>query len=106
MRSSPKIPTATLESICRFLGALTTGNGITEHLKNCKIDDNSGQSTKWRRLYHIFNDLQNEYDCSNHLYRFIQSLLHPSNYVGRRDEFEEDIQHLNQDLMFFGLEYR
>lgn len=67
--------------------------------------DNSGESTKWRRLYWIFLNCQSQDKCANRILDFIQSFLIPARFVGRNDEFETHRQQLNAILAFSGLEY-
>ncbi len=67
--------------------------------------DDSGESTKWRRLYHVFLTSQQKYGCANQILDFIKALLNPVRFVGRSAEFETHRQHLNAILAFSGLEY-
>jgi uncharacterized protein (TIGR02391 family) len=67
--------------------------------------DNSGESTKWRRLYWVFLDTQGRYKCGNHIVDFIQSFLTPARFVGRSEEFEAFREQLNAIMAFSGLEY-
>jgi uncharacterized protein (TIGR02391 family) len=102
----PAIPIGQLERICRILGDCTTGTVIDRHFRDCGIEDTSNESTKWRRFFATFHELQKNYDCSNHLCRVIKSMLAPSDYIGKRDSFEEIRRNLNQNFLFSGLEYR
>jgi uncharacterized protein (TIGR02391 family) len=102
----PAIPSGQLERICRILGDCTTGTGIDRHFRDCGIEDTSNESTKWRRFYATFHELQRIHGCSNHLCRIIRSMLAPSDYIGQRERFEEIRRELNQNLLFSGIEYR
>jgi len=102
----PEIPPVHLENICRILGEETTGARIGQHLDSCGLTDTTNESTKWRRLSGIFSELQKTHRCSNHLCRFIKAMLPPTNYIGRRELFEEIRSDLNQNLVFCGIEYR
>jgi uncharacterized protein (TIGR02391 family) len=104
--SFPAIPSGQLERICRILGDCTTGTGIDRHFRDCGIEDTSNESTKWKRLYFTFHDLERIHGCSNHLCRLIKSLLAPSDFIGQRERFEEIRRALNQNFLFSGIEYR
>ena len=69
------------------------------------IQDGSGQSTKWRRLYWIFLDVQRRDLCANRILDFIQSFLMPARFVGRNDELEAHRSELNTVLALAGFEY-
>jgi uncharacterized protein (TIGR02391 family) len=74
-------------------------------LRDRGLDDNSGESTKWRRLYAIFLESQRAHGCANRVLDFIQAFLAPARFVGRSDEFENRRCELNSILAFSGLEY-
>lgn len=94
-----------IEALAKLLGECGTGDDISRVFKNRDLVDNSGQSTKWRRLYWVFINCQNQHRCGNKIVDFIQSFLDPSRFVGRNDEFETNRQKLNTILSFSGLEY-
>ena len=101
----PSLPEAQIERLARLLGDCGSGDDISRVLSNCGLVDTSCQSTKWRRLYSIFLQLQEEHQCANHILDFIQFFLSPARFVGRNTEFEEHRQALNTILAFSGLEY-
>lgn len=94
-----------IEALAKLLGDCGTGSDITRVLIDRGIADNSGESTKWRRLYSVFLVYQQKYGCANHVIDFIQAFLAPARYVGRGDEFEAIRLRLNASLAFSGLEY-
>jgi uncharacterized protein (TIGR02391 family) len=67
--------------------------------------DESGESTKWRRLYWVFSNYQTRHQSANGLLSFIRMFLEPARFVGRSEEFEANRQHLNSILAFSGLAY-
>jgi len=93
------------EPLARCLGECASGSDITRILHAQKLSDESGESTKWRRLYAIFISSQKQTNSSNQIYSFIKALLSPPRFVGRSDEFELHRQNLNVTLSFLGLEY-
>jgi uncharacterized protein (TIGR02391 family) len=67
--------------------------------------DNSGESTKWRRLHWIFQDSQRNYGCANKILDFIQAYLAPVRFIGNKELFEAERTRLNIILAFSGIEY-
>lgn len=94
-----------IESIAKLLGDVGSGSDISRVLNERNIEDDSGHSTKWRRLYHVFLTVQKKYNCPNHILDFIKSYLTPARFVGRSDEFERTRKELNAIISFEGLEY-
>ena len=82
-----------------------TGSDITRVLNDRGLEDNSQESTKWKRLYWVFLNTQRNYGCSNRIIDFIQAFLSPARYVGRSEEFETQRIALNVILAFSGLEF-
>ncbi len=94
-----------IEAISKLLGECGSGSDISRVLKACGIEDISGESTKWRRLYGIFLAAQKQFGCSNKIVEFIQAFLIPARFVGRSENFEKTRHELNAILAFEGLEY-
>lgn len=105
MSTIPSFPEGQIEVLAKALGECGSGSDITRVLNSRGLVDNSGESTKWRRLYSVFLDCQRKHGCANHVVDFVQSLLVPARFVGRSDEFERHRQELNVILAFAGLEY-
>ena len=95
---------AQIEGLARLLGECGTGGEITRVLESQGLLDNSGESTKWRRLCWVFLDLQREDRCANRVLDFIQSFLTPARFVGRKEILGECLDNLNEYLAFSGLE--
>ncbi|MCU0858505.1 MAG: TIGR02391 family protein [Pontiellaceae bacterium] len=93
-----------IESVSRVLGECGSGSDISRILKDRGLEDKSGESTKWRRLYSIFLASQKQHSCANKIVDFIQAFLTPSRFVGKSDEFEAHREKLNTALSFSGLE--
>ena len=105
MSNTPVLTDAQLEQICRMLGDCATGSKITHVLNRLRLDDVSGESTKWRRLYGTFLHYQQQDRAASKLIDFIRTLLDPSGFVGRQNEFEAVRQELNVLFAFAGLQY-
>lgn len=95
----------TIEGLAKVLGDCGSGSDISRILASSGLSDNSGESTKWRRLYSIFLQIQNQDQSSNRIIDFVQTFLIPSRFVGRSEHFERARQELNAILAFEGLEY-
>ena len=93
-----------IEGLAKMLGECGTGTDITRVLASRGLPDNSGQSTKWRRLYWVFLDLQSRDKCANRVLDFMQTFLTPARFVGRKEIFEQHRSELNALLAFSGLE--
>lgn len=105
MNTVPSFPGGQIEALAKLLGDCGSGTDITRVLEDRGLVDGSGESTKWRRLYWVFQDSQEKYKCANHVIDFIQSFLIPVRFVGRSQEFETCRHELNAILAFSGLEY-
>lgn len=105
MGSQKTFTEGAVEAIAKLLGDCGSGSDINRVLSDRGLIDNSGESTKWRRLYAIFLTSQKQHGCSNQIIDFIQSFLIPARFVGRSDQFEIVRHELNAILAFEGLEY-
>lgn len=105
MSSVQEFSEGQIEALARCLGECGSGTDISRVLQNRGLEDNSGESTKWRRLYWIFLAYQRQYNSPVKTLDFIKSFLAPARYVGRSDEFEQRRDELNVILAFSGLEY-
>ena len=95
----------TMEQLARILAECGTGSQISLVLDDCKLEDNSGEGTKWKRLYWVFNQSQRNYKSPNQILNFIKSFLSLSGFMGRREEFELRRSELNGVLSIKGLKY-
>ena len=105
MSSIPSFPEGSIEALARVLAECSSGSDISRVLANCRIQDNSGESTKWRRLYSIFLDIQEKDRCANRILNFIQSFLTPARFAGKNDAFESHRAEMNTILLLSGFEY-
>ncbi len=105
MATVPPFPEGQVESLARFLGECGSRTDISRVLQDRGLEDKSGESTKWRRLYWIFLDCQKKYSCANQIVDFISAFLIPARFAGQSEVFSDHIQKLNTILAFSGLEY-
>ena len=97
-----------MEAICRGIGNISqglSGTDINKYLQDCKIENPTPDITKWKRLYHAFDNKQRRTGNSNDILRFVQLAVHPSRYISFGTEyFTLILVELNQPLSFIGLE--
>lgn len=105
MPSVPIFPEGLIEALAKVLGECGSGTDISRVLQDRGLSDNSGESTKWRRLYAIFLECQRSDRCANRVLDFIRAFLSPARFIGRSGEFESHRAGLNTILAFSGLEY-
>jgi uncharacterized protein (TIGR02391 family) len=101
----PSFAEGQIEALARLLGECGSGTDITRVLQDRGLVDNSGESTKWRRLCSVFLQCQRQHGFANRVIDFIQAFLTPARFVGRSEQFEAVRQELNTILAFSGLEY-
>lgn len=99
------IDSAQIEAIAKYLSSFLSGSEITEILKDINARDNSGESTKWRRLNSVFKEQQDKNLSCDKILMFIKKAVAPVAYVNEPDKFEDIRMHLNRMLMFSGIEY-
>ena len=74
----PSFPESQIDSLARFLGECGTGQDITRVLADQQFVDKSEESTKWRRLYWVFQEMQRTDRSANRILVFMQSYLAPA----------------------------
>ncbi len=105
MSSIPKLTQQVIEQSARILGECGTGDEITRMFQDIGIVDDSGESTKWRRINTVLWRAQQRDGNATRFIEFVQRMLSPVRYVGRADCFKADIESLNQVICFDGLRY-
>ena len=94
-----------IESISQLLGNALTGSQITDLFKRINVVDDSGESTKWRRLNAVFSEYKHSYNSCSIVFRFLNEVLQPSRYVNDERSFDTLRNGLNLILSFSGFEY-
>ncbi len=97
---------AVLDSISHTIGDALIGKIISNIFLACGIDDVSGESTKWKRLYYTFCAIQREDGCGNRVGSFIESALHPARWTSDdlRNRHPHVRENVNRALLIAGLE--
>ena len=94
-----------IESLAHVAGEFGTGADISRILTGMGVLDGLDGTTKWKRLYRVFADLQGRDQCANRVLDLIGALLEPARFTGRKDEFERHRESLNEVLLLRGIEY-
>lgn len=105
MSAHPPFDPGTVEAIAKVLGEAGSGTDISRYFQTNSLLDDSGESTKWRRINAVFLKSQATTKSANQMLAFIRSYLVPTRFVGKRDEFENHRSELNAVLILHGLEY-
>jgi len=105
MPAFPSFDDANVEAIAKILGECSNGPGIDAHFVSKGVSDQSGESTKWKRLRWVMLDCQRRHGCGNHVVDLIRGLLAPPRFIGKLEEFESRRREMNAVLAFSGLEY-
>lgn len=105
MSAHPPFDFGTVEAIAKVLGEAGSGSDISRYLQSSGFIDDSGETTKWRRLNSVFLKSQANTKSANQILAFIRSYLVLSRFVGKREEFEHHRGELNAILILRGLEY-
>ena len=105
MSAHPPFDPGTVEAIAKVLGEAGSGTDISRYFQTNSLLDESGESTKWRRINAVFLKSQATTKSANQILAFIRSYLVPTRFVGKRDEFEHHRSELNAVSILHGLEY-
>ena len=100
-----KFDAQSIETISRIIGSIMTGSTITKMLEQLNIEDNSNQSTKWRRLDFVMRESQTTYGCGNKILEIIKYVFHPtSSWFSDNNEYKSSINEINKCISFYGYE--
>lgn len=105
MGAHPPFDPGTVEAIAKVIGEAGSGTDISRYFQTNGLIDDSGESTKWRRLNSVFLKNQATTKSANQILAFVKSYLIPTRFVGKRDEFEHHRGELNAIFILHGLEY-
>ena len=74
------MPELVIQELSKLMGDLSTGSEITLAFERCGITDDSGEGTKWRRIYTTLVTNQFWNQKSDSVLSLIQDLLSPVRY--------------------------
>jgi uncharacterized protein (TIGR02391 family) len=100
----PSFPDGLIRRLSMVLGEKPfVGSEISDILAACRIDDTSGESTKWKRLYRTFVARQAEDKCANAIASYIETALDPMRWAHDRDAYAQIRDAMNVPLALVGL---
>lgn len=82
------------------------GTILQNIMSACGMADASGESTKWKRLYHTFRGVQREERCANKVGAFLETALDPARWISSvgRERYDAVRADVNRSLLTVGLE--
>ena len=102
-----KIDLSVLKPICDILGDTNkgfTGSEIGSFLEDYNIPDVMTDCNKRTRLYGALKAKQESDGCGDHVFRFLQEVMHPSRHTEGLDWFNDTLLKINTQLIFIGYE--
>jgi uncharacterized protein (TIGR02391 family) len=93
-----------LEKLSKIIADRYTGTEITNffHKAGFRQFFHDG-STKWRFVYNVLQEIQNEYYGPYNVLKIIETLCNPQEFIGELEKFEEIVTAVNEILRFYGL---
>jgi len=75
MSAYPPFDPGTVEAIAKVLGEAGSGTDISRYFQTNSLLDDSGESTKWRRINAVFLKSQATTKSGNQILAFVKSIL-------------------------------
>lgn len=97
------VPAGTLEAIARELGETASGDQLTRLFGQAGLTDRSGQSTKWRRIYHTLASHQQRVGDGRAVVALIHAIMDPGRWVAKPERYEDARAALNVSLALLKL---
>jgi uncharacterized protein (TIGR02391 family) len=105
MAMIPSLSEQVLQAICDALEETSTGLAGTEIarlLQFCGIADPQPTLLRRQRLFHALSQRQQQDQCANNVFRFLQLVVDPRRYVNDPDLLVARREHLNRALAYAG----
>ena len=104
-RKIERFPEGVLERISQIIGNNRTGTDISEIISNAGYPEKSELfGTKWRFVYDLFKDFNNEPNGQLHIAKIVQIFCDPTKWIGREPERKNIINQINEALEFVNLQ--
>ena len=98
----PQFKETMLDLLCRNLADAVTHKDLGILLSQSGIEEQGG-TPKWERMLLALSRRQERDRCGNNSLNLICSILHPSRFGGRQEQFEEFRAGTNYLLSFYGI---
>jgi hypothetical protein len=100
-----RFPEGILETISKIVGDNRTGTEISELINNAGYPEKSSLlGTKWRFLYDLFKNFNNQPNGQLHIAKIIQLFCDPTRWIGRETQRTVAINQINEALVFVSLQ--
>ncbi len=100
-----RFPEGVLETISKIIGDNRTGLEISEILKNAGYPEHSIViGTKWKFLYDLFKDFNNQPNGHLHIAKIIQIFCAPTKWIGREPNRVRVLNEINEALIYVNLQ--
>lgn len=101
---APLMLAGSLEQVCRLLADSGTGGEISRLLAQAGLQDQTGESTKWKRLYGTLDLRQRQDGDGRALVAVLHAFMEPGRFADRPEAFEALRAQLNRNLALLGLD--
>ena len=99
----PVIRDSAIKQLSRLLAENSTGSDISDMFSSLSLEDCTGESTKWKRLYGTWQALQQRHQHADDVVKCIEYLLDPVHFVDEHAEYDQLRSATNKILAFAGL---
>ena len=104
-KSANRYPEGVLQTISKIIGENRSGSEISEILKNAGYPEHSIViGTKWRFLYELFKNFNDQPNGQLHIAKIIQIFCTPTKWIGREPDRVRSINEINEALLFVNLQ--
>lgn len=104
MAKVPALDEQIIEQAAHVLGEAGTGSDITQIFQRIGLNDNSGESTKWRRIHAVLCNAQRQNGVAVKFFCFIKQMLAPVRFRNNPAQLKKLIEDLNEILVFAGFQ--
>ncbi len=102
--SIPNFPDGLIRQLSMVLGEKPfVGSEISDIFAACRVEDTSGESTKWKRIYRTFVARQSQEKCANAMGSYIETALDPTRWAHDRAAYAHIRDAVNVPLALVGL---
>ena len=94
-----------IDCISQCLGEAVKGIDITNFFHDKNYQDNSFESTKWKRLRVYLSDTQRTTGYCVQVLQTIKEIISKTRFIGDEENFEKRREDINKILIFHGITY-
>ncbi len=105
MTNVPRIEEQIIEGAANILADAGSGSDITNIFSDLGMIDNSGESTKWRRIRYVLCNAQRQDGVAVKFVMFVRKMLSPVRFRNDPNRLKQLIDDINNVLIFAGLKF-